>query len=71
MDIATQAIVDAWYTPKSLSEWAKAHTETLNKKWNEFKQMIKDKSDFDLILLDVMMPNMDGWDTLKAIRKIT
>lgn len=25
--------------------------------------------DFDLILLDVMMPNMDGWDTLKAIRK--
>lgn len=23
---------------------------------------------FDLILLDVMMPNMGGWDTLKAIR---
>ncbi len=23
---------------------------------------------FDIILLDVMMPNMDGWDTLKAIR---
>lgn len=23
---------------------------------------------FDLILLDVMMPNMNGWDTLKAIR---
>ena len=29
----------------------------------------KDESNFDLILLDVMMPNMDGWDTLKAIRK--
>lgn len=28
-----------------------------------------DNSYFDLILLDVMMPNMDGWDTLKAIRK--
>lgn len=27
------------------------------------------KFHFDLILLDVMMPNMDGWDTLKAIRK--
>jgi DNA-binding NarL/FixJ family response regulator len=27
-----------------------------------------DKFQFDLILLDVMMPNMDGWDTLKAIR---
>lgn len=25
-------------------------------------------SPFDLILLDVMMPNMNGWDTLKAIR---
>ena len=29
----------------------------------------EDESHFDLILLDVMMPNMDGWDTLKAIRK--
>jgi len=29
----------------------------------------EETSNFDLILLDVMMPNMDGWDTLKAIRK--
>jgi len=29
----------------------------------------KENVHFDLILLDVMMPNMDGWDTLKAIRK--
>ena len=28
-----------------------------------------ERNNFDLILLDVMMPNMDGWDTLKAIRK--
>ena len=28
-----------------------------------------ENSHYDLILLDVMMPNMDGWDTLKAIRK--
>ena len=33
------------------------------------KILSDEKNDFDLILLDVMMPNMDGWDTLKAIRK--
>ena len=26
------------------------------------------KTPFELILLDVMMPNMNGWDTLKSIR---
>jgi len=33
------------------------------------KILSDEKSHFDLVLLDVMMPNMDGWDTLKAIRK--
>ena len=33
------------------------------------KALSKEKAHFDLVLLDVMMPNMDGWDTLKAIRK--
>ena len=33
------------------------------------KALNNEDSHFDLILLDVMMPNMDGWDTLKAIRK--
>ena len=32
------------------------------------KILAKDASSINLILLDVMMPNMDGWDTLKAIR---
>ena len=27
-----------------------------------------EKKVFDIVLLDVMMPNMDGWQTLKAIR---
>jgi DNA-binding NarL/FixJ family response regulator len=27
-----------------------------------------DKNSFDLIILDIMMPNMNGWDTLKLIR---
>lgn len=33
------------------------------------KLLSNEDMNFDLILLDVMMPNMDGWDTLKAIRK--
>ncbi|MCQ2744225.1 MAG: response regulator transcription factor [bacterium] len=33
------------------------------------KKLSDENSHYDIILLDVMMPNMDGWDTLKAIRK--
>ena len=29
------------------------------------------KDDYDLIILDVMMPLMDGWETLKRIRGIS
>lgn len=29
---------------------------------------VLEKKIFDIVLLDVMMPNMDGWQTLKAIR---
>lgn len=32
------------------------------------KILSKEHASINLILLDVMMPNMDGWDTLKAIR---
>lgn len=31
--------------------------------------LLENNQNFDLVLLDVMMPNMNGWDTLKAIRK--
>lgn len=32
------------------------------------KKLTAEGNDFDMVLLDVMMPNMDGWETLKAIR---
>jgi len=32
------------------------------------KILSKDYESINLVLLDVMMPNMNGWDTLKAIR---
>ncbi len=32
------------------------------------KILSKNPEDINLVLLDVMMPNMNGWDTLKAIR---
>lgn len=33
------------------------------------KELANASNKFDIVLLDVMMPNMNGWDTLKAIRK--
>ena len=32
------------------------------------KILSKENEHFDLVLLDVMMPIMNGWETLKAIR---
>lgn len=33
------------------------------------KVLEKNSNNIDIVLLDVMMPNMDGWQTLKAIRE--
>ena len=32
-------------------------------------KILAKNSDFDIILLDVMMPNMNGWETLRNIRR--
>ncbi|WP_329602895.1 response regulator [Terrilactibacillus tamarindi] len=36
---------------------------------NEALTKIK-QEDFDVILLDIMMPDMDGWEVCKSIREI-
>lgn len=41
--------------------------ETASDGVQALKALEKEKV-FDIVLLDVMMPNMDGWQTLKAIR---
>lgn len=33
------------------------------------KMLNEEGANYDLILLDVMMPNLNGWDTLRAIRQ--
>ena len=33
------------------------------------KQLSNKENHFDLVVLDVMMPNMDGWEVLKNVRK--
>ena len=33
------------------------------------KELASKNNKFDIVLLDVMMPNMNGWETLKAIRR--
>ena len=35
-----------------------------------FRKAIEEKNPFDLIILDIMMPSMDGQETLRNIRQI-
>lgn len=58
--------------PKYLSETLPLYgysVQVVTNGADALKVLEKESADIDLVLLDVMMPQMDGWDTLKAIRK--
>lgn len=68
-DFAKILIVDD--NPKYLSEALPMFGYTVEVVTNgvdALKVLKKDNNNIDLVLLDVMMPQMDGWETLKAIR---
>ena len=68
-EFAKLLIVDD--NPKYLSEALPMYGYTVQVVTNgidALKVLENDSGNIDLILLDVMMPQMDGWDTLKAIR---
>lgn len=57
--------------PKYLSEALPLYgysVEVVTNGLDALKVLEKDYNKIDLVLLDVMMPQMDGWDTLKAIK---
>ena len=43
-------------------------THTVENGKKGLEELIKNPDKYDLVILDVMMPVMDGWTTLKAIR---
>ena len=58
--------------PKYLSDTLPMYgytVQTVTNGIDALKVLEENYNDIDLVLLDVMMPQMDGWETLKSIRK--
>ena len=65
-DVMTRAVLQ-----EMLAEVGTTHgVEDGQQAINLFTQALKDKDPFDLVCLDIMMPEMDGHQTLQQIRKV-
>ena len=65
-DHTTQEILDAYLSPHGECAIAEDGIQALEK----VKEALKERKNYDLICLDIMMPNMDGHEALKHIRRM-
>ena len=67
--IANILIIDD--SPKYLADALPLYgyeVDVANNGMEGIKKLTSENTNYDMVLLDVMMPKMDGWETLKAIR---
>lgn len=64
-------IEDAWFTRRAISKILQgAGYQTLEaENGRQGLEIVASRSDIDCILLDLLMPEVDGWSVLKALRE--
>jgi two-component system, chemotaxis family, chemotaxis protein CheY len=65
-DFAARRLMQRYLTNYGESDVAVNGNEAVE----AFRQSVDGKKSYDMICLDIMMPNMDGHEVLKAIRQI-